>query len=203
MRLLVSVITALAAFAVSMGACPDVKKLRSTRVSEDFDPSKVQGLWYQPLYQDLAQIGASCPRLDVSFSQATGVLTAPFSVKYWNRPFSITELYTPKAERGHYIKTVQAPGGLPGGNLIPIDVAVVDVSASLSDNRYETMILYGCAQLLVPIIEIQFFTRSPDFNATMLESMKSKARSLGVAFSEGDLKKADYEGCSAATELVL
>ena len=40
--------------------CPEMSQFRSKNILEDFDTSKLTGMWYEAAYKDPAQIGSSC-----------------------------------------------------------------------------------------------------------------------------------------------
>merc|ERR1711943_123588 len=68
--------------------CSDIANARSSAVTGgSYDPARLEGLWYEAAYSDVAQVGAACQTLNFTFSEATGVLTAAFSVKYGPLPF--------------------------------------------------------------------------------------------------------------------
>ena len=96
------------------------------------------------LYADFAQAGASCQELD--FSINSGGLDSNFSVLYHGVPFTIQEHYVNHGTdtAGVYRKHVRIPGGIPGGTLIGMPTAVVDVIPDSSGSRYDAVILYSC-----------------------------------------------------------
>ncbi len=94
----------------SMTACPDLAPLRSPAVdSPKFDPSLLQGLWFESAYTDIAQVGASCQTLNGTYDATTGKLIMAFDVKYGPIPFNLPELYTPvnSSLPGIYSKNAQ------------------------------------------------------------------------------------------------
>ena len=108
------------------GKCPDITKYRSTYVENNYDPDLMTGLWYEHMYIDIAQVGASCARLNATYNESNGVLTSDFEVQYGGLPFSITDVYTPPQNgtmKGYYVKTVK----MPGSKLLPIPTVVSDV----------------------------------------------------------------------------
>ena len=118
-----------------------------------------------------------------------------FEVTYFGKstPFTISEVYTPDpslgAGKGVYKKTAQEPGG----KFLEIPTVVVDVQRS-ADGRYETMTLYSCAAFGT-FHELVFATRNRTVSETLLGSMESTAKNLGVTWNAKDLKRVDHTGC--------
>ena len=80
---------------INASKCPDITTQRSDFVKNKYDPALLTGLWYEHMYIDIAQLGASCERLNATYDATTGVITSDFEVKYGEIPFAITEVYTP------------------------------------------------------------------------------------------------------------
>lgn len=113
---------------------------RSKTIIDSFDPAKLNGLWYEQAYIDVAQIGATCQTLNSTFvphehdwslpspsstsgDTINGNVVMAFKVNYGKIPFTITELYTqnqPPAN-GSYTKTAE----VPGGKLLKLDTVFV------------------------------------------------------------------------------
>ena len=143
-------LTVLAAInAVRSSACPDITSLRSSNITSNFSPEMLEGVWYELAYQDPAQIGSTCPSLNATVDAKTGIMTAPFSVKYGPIPFTIVEEYSPTSEVGIYGKVALPPTG-PRVQQHPLSAAkatltlptvFVDVTtASSSSTHYDTTI---------------------------------------------------------------
>ena len=69
---------------------------------------------------------------------------SPISALYHGGPFTIKEHYESKGVTGVYRKYVSIPGGFPGGSLIGMPTAVVDIIPNGSGTKYDAMILYSC-----------------------------------------------------------
>lgn len=86
-----------AAVGQTLSACPDLPSMRSNHVNGGgFDPAKLAGVWYEAAFQDVAQVGATCPVLNVTVDPATRVVSMALNVRYGKIPFTIVEVYTPK-----------------------------------------------------------------------------------------------------------
>ena len=182
--LCVSLVVFTETFAAS---CPDVTKYRSANVLQNFDPSKLSGLWYEQGYLDVAQIGASCPVLNNTIINST-FLTMDLSVKYLVLPFSIKEMFFRTNETGYYIKQAD----MPGSSLLKIPTVVVDFTEK--DGVYESLTLYGClAPLGIVTEEIVFATRERYPPAGLYPSMVTTARSIGISF--GSPTQPDWTKC--------
>jgi len=178
--------------------CPDITKFRSKDIRNSFDPKKLEGKWYEQVYTDLAQVGASCQTLDVSYAQDTGEVSMDFAVKYGIIPFTITENYTPVPGsldvQGYYNKNA----AMPGGSLLTLPTVVVDASESEDGSTYETMTLFSCAadpHGIAYVSELVFATRGKSISAAERSSLEATAHALGVPFKSSDLTLVDHSGC--------
>jgi len=171
--------------------CPDLAALRSSTVTGgSFKPAVLSGTWYEQSYLDVAQVGAGCQRLDVTYNESTGIITAPFTATYGPAPFTIAESYEPKDEQvepGMYTKTATPPFNLPGKNLLKIPTVVADVDD-------EVLILYSCLDAkLTGVKEVVIATRSKILEDGKLESIVQRAKDLGIDTSS--LKAVDQTKC--------
>ena len=73
-----------------------------------------------------------------------GGLDSNFSVIYNKGPFSIEEHYDSEDVTAVYRKHVSIPFGIPGGKLIGMPTAVVDVIPTGSGSKYDAFIMYSC-----------------------------------------------------------
>ncbi|CAE7526962.1 unnamed protein product [Symbiodinium microadriaticum] len=157
-----------------------VAEFRSSRVKNGFDPARLDGLWYEQLYADFAQHGASCQELE--FRHDVDRLESNFSVLYHGGPFTIKEHYESKGVTGIYRKYVTIPGGFPGGSLIGMPTAVVDIIPDGSGTKYDAMILYSCWSELMKVVEVA--TRKPVVEESILE--EADAHSTGIISPQFD-----------------
>lgn len=176
-----------------------VAELRSDRVKNGFDPAKLDGMWYEQLYSDFAQVGASCQELE--FRHDVGRLESNFSVLYHGGPFTIKEHYESKGVTGVYRKYVSIPGGFPGGSLIGMPTAVVDIIPNGSGTKYDAMILYSCWSELMKVVEIA--TRKPVVEESVLENLLQTLSDLKVPISRDEIKRVDRSSCDNATSFHL
>lgn len=159
--------------------CPDLSSLRSQRVINDFDPSGLRGAWFTQAFSDVAEIGASCPVLQNTFNDSSGVVHMNLTVEYFGHvPFSIDEVYTPSGEgSGLYTKTVAF------SKLLQLPTVVIDYGPTAAGDD-ELLILYSCTDLLgLRVQELQFLTRLQHADATTLPAMESTAKGAGVEWS--------------------
>ncbi|GMI58769.1 hypothetical protein TeGR_g7807 [Tetraparma gracilis] len=164
-------------------SCPDLEGMRSSLVnSSAFDPSLLKGLYYEQLYHDIAQVGASCQTLDVTDASADG-LSMDFKVKYGPIPFTITELYAPGSSQGVYTKKAD----MPGGDLLQLPSVVVDVTEG--EGGYDAFTIYSCLEIGGQAVrELVIATREPEAAKEDLESMVQVARDAGVDVDLDSLK---------------
>ncbi|CAE7753548.1 unnamed protein product [Symbiodinium sp. CCMP2456] len=146
------------------------------------------------LYADFAQSGASCQELE--FRHDVGRLESNFSVLYRGGPFTIKEHYESKGMTGIYRKYVSIPGGFPGGSLIGMPTAVVDVIPDGSGTKYEAMILYSCWSELMKVVEIA--TRKPVVEESILEDLLRTLSDLKVPISRDEIKRVGLQSFDAS-----
>eukprot|EP00656_Telonema_subtile_P001660 TRINITY_DN10726_c0_g1_i1.p1 TRINITY_DN10726_c0_g1~~TRINITY_DN10726_c0_g1_i1.p1 ORF type:complete len:175 (-),score=36.52 TRINITY_DN10726_c0_g1_i1:238-762(-) len=167
---------------------------RTSHVATSFEPSMLDGFWYEHAYIDLAQVGSSCQTLNGTHSDSTGVILMDFAVKYGPIPFTIVEQYTPKnasTTRGLYTKQAK----MPGGKFLTLSTVMVDVTPS-------SMIMYSCVAPLhaAQVDELVFATRSPEVDAATLAQMKATARGAGVVWDDKRLKSVDHSKCDSLVQ---
>mmetsp|Transcript_24015 Transcript_24015/g.45318 ORF Transcript_24015/g.45318 Transcript_24015/m.45318 type:complete len:206 (+) Transcript_24015:92-709(+) len=170
-----------------------VAELRSEGVKTGFRPALVQGRWYEQIYHDVAQGAATCQRLDIQATE-TGGLESNFSVIYSGGPFTIAEHYTPEDGTGVFRKYVSIPGGIPGGSLIGMPTAVVDVVPGASGTGFDALILYSCYTELMKVIEIA--TREPVVDESVIEDLYQRAAERVPFIARQDMHRVDQTKCS-------
>ena len=177
---------------INASKCPDITTQRSDFVKNKYDPALLTGLWYEHMYIDIAQLGASCERLNATYDATTGVITSDFEVKYGEIPFAITEVYTPPKNdsmKGVYLKTVKEPGS----KFLQIPTVVSDVQflSGSESSSYDTVILTSCVEKLGQAIhELVFATRKKNESTTLLNQMENTATGLGIEWKT--LKQVDW-----------
>jgi len=73
----------LASVPISLAACPNLPGMRSSNVAGGaFRPADLVGLWYEAAYMDVAQVGASCPTINVTLDPATMVVSMALTVSH-------------------------------------------------------------------------------------------------------------------------
>eukprot|EP00435_Cladocopium_sp_Y103_P032301 s1778_g8.t1 len=97
-------------------------------------------------FHDFAQVGSRCQRFH--FRTVSDSIESNFSVIYGaSIPFFIREHYRPPPAPTHmpgiFAKSVSIPGGIPGGSLLQLPSAIVDV-AMTADGEAEALIIYSC-----------------------------------------------------------
>jgi len=203
---------ALSAAAAVATTCPNMTAFRSRTIIDSFDPAKLNGLWYEQAYIDVAQIGATCQTLNSTFvphehdwslpspssssrDTINGNVVMAFKVNYGKIPFTITELYTqnqPPAN-GSYTKTAE----VPGGKLLKLDTVFVDATLSADGTTYDTVTIASCIAPLdaAEVRELIFATRIPTASNATLAAMEATARGLGIEFSTSQLRLVTRNGC--------
>jgi hypothetical protein len=174
---------------------------RSVNVtSGTFDPTRMDGIWYEAAYQDPAQIGSRCQTLNSSFDKENGVITIPFSVDYGPIPFSIVEVYQPTSVVGLYGKSAVPPFSKPGSAAtLTLPTVFVDVTAPSPSSPYDTMTLYSCLEVDGhAVTELIFATRDKDVSDDSLAAMEAAAKAQGLDWEDGNLNRVNYDGCDVS-----
>jgi len=176
--------------------------MRADAIVSDYEPTLMEGFWYEQAFQDIAQVGSSCQTLNATLDPKSGTLTMPFAVKYGTAPFTIEEVYEvhdPQV-KGVYRKSVKAPYGIPGGHLIGLPTVVVAADLSADRSHYETVILYSCVALL-NIQEVVIASRSATLTDAKYQAMMENAKARGVPID--GLRRTDHSACSHASTFVV
>ena len=170
--------------------CPEMPKLRSDRVINNFDPAMLDGLWYEHAFIDPVQIGAKCQTYTGTHNAETGVVDMLYSMKYpdWlmKDPYTFTESYKPLDS--------DVKGWFSGfATVLPVEIPTVIV-----DVTEEYMILYSCAYPLhkYKFEPLCFFTKEPTIEDELLEKMKGIARDVGVIWDDAMVKRVDFSKCN-------
>merc|ERR1711998_327955 len=109
------------------------------------------------------------------------VVSMDLAVHYGPLPFTITELYTPEADRGLFNKNA----AMPGGKLLNLATVVADVQP-------DYMILFSCIDLkLTHVTEVVIATRKRSPGEQAVSQIVSTAHALGVPFEDKDLSRVD------------
>jgi len=174
--------------------CPDLAALRTPRVAASFDGARLEGLWFEQAFVDVAQVGSSCQTLDFSYSRASGLLSANFRVTYAGLPFTIVENYSPnRTDRALFVKKAQ----MPGAGLLTLPTAVVDVSPGRNGSRlYSELIMYSCTTKLgARISELVIATRTPTVDDAALARLEALAVAQGVGMQASQIKRSNHTKC--------
>eukprot|EP00931_Biecheleriopsis_adriatica_P010274 TRINITY_DN111362_c0_g1_i1.p1 TRINITY_DN111362_c0_g1~~TRINITY_DN111362_c0_g1_i1.p1 ORF type:complete len:212 (-),score=38.76 TRINITY_DN111362_c0_g1_i1:99-734(-) len=188
-----SVLSAIAGTACSTES---VAAIRSERIQKSLDPALLSGFWYEQSYYDLAQIGSSCQTMNFAVDNQTGFLRADFSVHYKSKPFTIIEKYDPRDVKGVYRKSVDIPGGIPGGSLVGLETAIVDAQLDAAKSRYESVTIYSCIRVpFKTLMSVIYATRSPSISNATLSKMFDTAEAQGMPISRNALQRASQDDC--------
>ena len=82
------------------GSCPDLSSYRSDNVLGHFDPSRLEGLWYESAFIDIAQVGASCRALSASYDAERQVDHAVLG-QVWSAPLYYCRNIQPGERHGY------------------------------------------------------------------------------------------------------
>lgn len=171
-----------------------VAALRYADVANNFDPIKMEGLWYEHAYADPAQIGSSCQTLNVTYDQTTGTLDTDFSVKYGSKPFTIVENNVPQAQKAVYRKSVTAPYHIPGGSLIGLKTSIVRADLSVDKSRYDLVVMYSC---LLFVNELVIATRNPVIEDSAFTALVKELQARGIP-ATSSLSRVNRSNCDDA-----
>ncbi|CAL1130511.1 unnamed protein product [Cladocopium goreaui] len=112
-------------------------------------------------------------------------------------PFFIREHYRPPPApthmRGIFAKWVSIPGGIPGGSLLQLPSAIVDV-AMTAGGEAESLSIYSC---LAGLKVLKIATRSRDAPDTVVEQLVQRALSRGVDLEHESMTRVRHSDCPA------
>lgn len=170
--------------------------LPSDLVKNSLDIDKLAGEWYEQSFHDFAQVGSRCQRFH--FRTVSDSIESNFSVIYGARiPFFIREHYRPPPApthmRGIFAKWVSIPGGIPGGSLLQLPSAIVDV-AMTAGGEAESLSIYSC---LAGLKVLKIATRSRDAPDTVVEQLVQRAISRGVDLEHESMTRVRHSDCPA------
>jgi len=191
MRVLIGIMLVSGSAAAS---CPNITAFRSPNILSSFDPQKLNGLWYEQQFIDLAQVGASCQTLNSTYNPQSGEIDMDFRVKYIGKllPFTIVEQYFAHDEIAYYTKEAK----MPGAQLLTLPTVVVDAVLSDDGTQYETMTLYSCINPLGAVVqELVFATRQATVDDSVKANMQAVARKMGIVWDDSRLSNATHDGC--------
>ena len=179
------------------GQCPDLPSMRTAQIAQSFDGAKLEGLWYEHAFIDIAQAGAACQTMNAHFNGSTKAMTMDFRVKYGPVPFTIVEDYIPvNTSRGVFVKQAE----MPGSGLLTLPTVVVDAqlhgTGSGQSSVYDTLTLFSCTSKLgLLVTELIFATRSPSIDVADLAAMQKTATAQGVHLKPGQLTTVNHTKC--------
>ena len=191
-------LTLLAGLALGSG-CPDLPTLRSKFILNQFNVSRIGGLWYEAAFQDLAQVGAKCQVLVNTVPTNDTVrndgFAQQFKVLYGPLPFVLNSDYTPvnastsvNNTAGLYARTLQ------NFDLLPLPSVIVDVKVDPSTGEYVALTDYLCTSILgIDYIEVRFLFRVPNTDSTDVMAMIERAAALGLQWQKIDFN--DFTTC--------
>ena len=173
--------------------CPDLASLRTATVASSFDARLASGLFYENSYIDLAQIGASCQRMNKSATSATGSIIEDYSVYYGTIPFPLPLVYNATSTRGLFSRYMALAPELPFPSV------VVDARLSADGTRYDALTEYLCWQVLgLDYVEVRLSTRWAQPPSGLIADLEATARAQGVEWT-GNLTSVNFTGCPSIT----
>lgn len=172
--------------------CPaDWTLNQSDEVKNNFQLSKIGGLWYEIAYHDLAQVRETCQYLNRTVAADESSLDEIFGFSY------------PKIEAGGLAlryDTTETRGVLkryidkPIVRKMQFPCAVVDATTA-RDGSYETISEYLC-YTIGPITyrEIRILSRSNTMGSAQLLKLENNLHNLGIPFKA--LRNVDHSNCT-------
>jgi hypothetical protein len=177
-------------------ASVDLSQYRTDKVKNELDMSKAEGFWYEVMYADIAQVGASCQTMNNTFDGASGKLEQKFKTFYVDNivPFSQTYTYKPDASgtMGLYKKYLHGAQAL-----LTLPTVIVDVTDG-SDGRYERLIEYTVKSVvgITHVSELRFSARTKEVDDDTLQQMLDVCTALNIdAKMIERMKKIDHSAC--------
>jgi hypothetical protein len=175
-------------------SCPeDLSQYRSELISTSFDPKKLDGMWYEIAYHDLAQVKESCQSYSRSVAADSKSMTEKFGFTYPGREPNALPLKIDfkDAAIGTYDRFVDAPFF----NRLKLPSVVVDATLSKDKSTYETVSEFLCYKVgPISYREIRIGARTPTISDVQLQILEQNLRQSGVPFKE--LRKVDQSNCT-------
>mmetsp|Transcript_66866 Transcript_66866/g.184403 ORF Transcript_66866/g.184403 Transcript_66866/m.184403 type:complete len:233 (+) Transcript_66866:265-963(+) len=208
----------------TVGSCPaDISIYRTSSVTggddgDGLDLMKMNGLWYEQAYIDLAQVGESCQvfnntylgeasedlgdgsdgvdgvggvdGVDGHVMSSTSGIDQKFHVKYGPIPYTLPLHYDTTDQTGVFQRYAQ----YPGGKFLKFPSVVVDAVLSDDGTEYTSLSEYLC-YMIGPIeyVEIRIATRGVSVTNDELEEMEDVLRGVGIQYD--NLTYVDHNGC--------
>lgn len=181
---------------LAASVCPDLASLRSPFIAANYSPNAARGLWYENRYTDLAQIGATCQRMNKTVCADAVSICESYGVYYGTLPFDIPLVYNASG-----LPLGVSARALQGLSVLSFPSVVVDATLDPSTGAYDTLTEYLCSSIPIlnlDYVEVRLSTRSAQPAAGVLDAMEARARALGVTWS-GNLTQVNFTGCPAFT----
>ena len=201
--------------AAEAAKCPDLHQFRTSTVLDGFNPTRLEGKWYEVAYEDIAQVGASCQTAENTMT-STG-MEQKFKAKYLDKilPFSQTYEYQANdpespVEVGMYTKYLKGAKAL-----LTLPTVIVDVQSGASSfdhldrdhnnegaggiaGEYEFLIEFTCKNEspLVEVTELRFSARDDTITDEQFATMKQTALGAGIdADLINSVTRVDHSHC--------
>lgn len=172
--------------------CPsDWTQVQSDTVKNTFDLKKIDGLWYEIAYHDLAQVRESCQYLNRTVAADAKSLDEIFGFSYPNKGDGGLALHYDITENNGVLNRYIDK---PIVRKFQLPCAVVDATVA-RDGSYETISEYLC-YTVGPITyrEIRILSRSNTMGSAQLLKLENNLHSLGVPFKV--LRQVDHSNCT-------
>jgi len=173
----------------NLGKCPDLAALADPTV----DRAALEGEWDVQAYVDIAQVGARCQSMDVHKPEPGGAFAADFRAEYkaflgLDVPFSITQVFVPRAEGPVYDKHAV----VPLGSVLNLPTVVVSASS-------ETLVLFSCLDIGIGHVPELIVATNSKSDAASAEARAKEAvknaLAKGVPVDPASVKYVDRSEC--------
>jgi len=174
-------------------SCNNMNSFRSQGVQDGFDPKLAEGQWFEHAYIDMSQDFSRCNTMNITVDSA-GVMDAEEHLIYTWMPWTIHQTLSPEgSDRGVYTKTFHR-----AGFTLSVPTVVVDATTnSTNGGQYETLVIFSCDGIDgISFRQLQFWTRSRDFNQATLDAMTAAAQATGLAWDPSDVHRAWQVECA-------
>eukprot|EP01137_Pigoraptor_chileana_P031535 Opistho-2@19494 len=174
---------------LTASACPDsFASLRSPFVRDHLDHAKLNGLWYEQAYHDVAQIGNSCQRFNKTFVANENGVHEDFKVLYGKLPFTVKVFYNITADAGVFIRNAF---GAP----LYFHSVILDIVTN-ADGDYVAISEFTCQKIAgIDYVELRFATRGDAADSSVVAPLEERATSLGLKYA---LKNVDHTFCPSS-----
>lgn len=164
--------------------CPqDLSTFRSDTILKTFSPDKLQGMWYEMAYHDIAQIKETCQSYNRIISDDKTQMEEVFGFTYAKQNIT-SALHLQVDFNGTFPGLYTRYINKPIVNKMRFPSVVVDaIVNSKHPDQYDAVAEYLCYRAgPVAYREIRIGARSPTYSELLVKKLENNMKTLGIQF---------------------